>query len=87
MCAAGSLAAVLSRLCLASVKADLTVTPDVLLGHEAESIAAYCVVAISVAGVAIVAVSIAVIAVGNPVINQGAVLVLTELADQLGFQS
>lgn len=84
MCAAGSLAAVLSRLWLASVNADLTITQDVLLGHGAVSIATNCVVAISIAVVAIVAVSVA---VGYSVIYQGAVLILTELADQLGFQS
>lgn len=87
MCAAGSLAAVLSRLCLASTNADLTVTQDVLLGLGAVSIAANCVVAISVAIVAFVAVSIAVVAIGYSVIYQGAVLILTELADQLRFQS
>lgn len=79
MCAAGSLAAVLSRLCLA--------TQDVLLGRGAVSVAANSDIAISSAIVAIVAVSIAVVAVGYSVIYQGAVLILTELADQLGFQS
>lgn len=84
MCAAGSLA----RLCLASVNAGLTVTRDVRLGHGAVSVAANGVVAISFAIVAIVAiVSIAVVAVGYSVIYQGAVLILTELADQFGFQS
>lgn len=81
MCAAGSLAAVLSRF-------YLTVNQDVLLVHGTVSIAANGVFAISVAVVAIVdIVSIAAVAVGNSVVYQGAVLILTELADQLRFQS
>lgn len=85
-----SFAAVLSRLYPASVAAtagaradaDLTITQDVLLGHGPVSITTD---AISVAIVAIVAVVS--IAVGYSVIYQGSVLVLAELADQLGFQS
>lgn len=85
-----SFADVLSRLYLASVAAtagtradaDLTVTQDVRLSRGPVSIATD---AISVAIVAIVAVVS--IAVGYSVIYQGSVLVLAELADQLGFQS
>lgn len=79
MCVVGSLAATLSRLCLA--------TQDVLLARGAVSTAANGGVAISFAIVAIVAVSIAVVAIGYSVIYQGAILILTKLADQLGFQS
>lgn len=96
MCAAGAFAAVQNRLCLPSVTvpagarvdAGLAVTEDVLLIHGAVSISTNGVVAVFVAVVAIVAVvSIAVVPVGYSVIYQGTVLILTELADQLGFQS
>lgn len=95
MCAAGAFA-VQTRLFLASVtvtagariNADLTISRDVLLSHGAVSISTNGVVAISVVVVAVVAVvSIGVVAVGYPVIYQGTVLILTELADQLGLQS
>lgn len=77
-------AAVKNRLCLPSVtvtagprvNAGLAVTQDVLLSHGAVSISTNGVVAV-----------VAIVAVGYPVIYQGTVLILTELADQLGFQS
>lgn len=83
-----------NRLCLASVtvtsgariNADLTITRDVLLSHRVVSISTNGVVAISVVAVVAV-VSIGVVAIGYPVIYQGTVLILTELADQLGLQS
>lgn len=96
VCAAGSFGAVLSRLCLGSVAvaagarvtAELTINRDVLLSHGPVSIATNTIVAISVAIVAIVAVvSMAIVAVGYSVIYRGTVLILAELADQLGFQS
>lgn len=94
MCGAGAFA-VQNRLYLASVavtagariNADLTITRDVLLSHRAVSISTNGVVAISVVAVVVAVVSIAVVAIGYPVIYQGTVLILTELADQLGLQS
>lgn len=74
-----------TRLCLSPI--SLTVPQEVLLGGGALPVAAHGVVAVSFAVVAVVAVSVAVVAVGDSVIYQGAVLVLTELADQLGLQS
>lgn len=93
MCGAGAFA-VQNRLYLASVtvttgariNVDLTINRDVLLSHRVVSISTNGVVAISVVAVVAV-VSIGAVAVGYPVIYQGTVLILTELADQLGLQS
>lgn len=72
----------------ASVGASLSTVHDFLLSHRPVSIATDGVVPIDAIPVAVVAiVSMAVVAISYPVVNQGSVLVLTELADQLGFQS
>lgn len=71
----------------ARINADLTINRDVLLSHRAVSISTSGVVAISVVFAVVAVVSIGVVAVGYPVIYQGAVLILTELADQLRLQS
>lgn len=98
MSCAGSSAAMLGGLYPASmarsagpsVDAGLTAIQYLLLSHRPVSITTdgiVPIVAIPVAVVAVVAiVSIAVIAVNYSVIYQGSILVLTELADQFGFQ-
>lgn len=71
----------------ARINADLTINRDVLLSHRAVSISTNGVVSISVVVDVVAVVSVGVVAVGYPVIYQGAVLILTELADQLRLQS
>lgn len=86
MCAAGSFAAMFAGLHPASSpSAGSTLTPVhcVRVIHRPVPVATNGVVPVF----AIVAiVPIAVIAVCYPVIYEGSVLILTELADQLGFQ-
>lgn len=98
MCAAGSCAAMFDGLHPASMavttgpSAGSTVTPVhcVWLIHRPVPVATIGIVpivAVPVTVVAIVAVvPITVVAVRYPVIYEGSVLILTELADQLGFQ-
>lgn len=91
MCCAGSLAAMQGGHCLASIAAGAAVSVGASVSHRTVPVATggiVPIVAIPVAVVAIVpVVSIAVVAVGQSVVYQGSVLVLTELADQLGLQS
>ena len=71
-----------------SVGASLSAVQYVPLGRRPVSIATDGIVPIEPIPVAVVAiVSVAVVAVSYSVIYQGSILVLTELADQLGFQS
>lgn len=91
VCAAGSFAAMLGGLYPASITvtagtsvgATLTAIRYVLLSHRPVPIATDAIVPIVAIPVAVVTV----VAVSYSVIYQGSVLVLTELADQLGFQS
>lgn len=74
----------------ASVDACLTAVQYFLLSRGSVPIATdgiFPIDAIPVAVAAIAIVSIAVVAVSYSVIYQGSILVLTELADQLGFKS
>lgn len=91
MCAAGSCATMFAGLYPASMavttshgghSAGSTLTPVdcVRLIHRPVPVATIGVVPI------VAVVTIAVVAVSYPVIYEGSVLILTELADQLGFQ-
>lgn len=91
VCAAGSFAAMLGGLYAASITvtagtsvgATLTAIQYVLLSHRPVPMATDGIVPIVAIPIAVVTV----VAVSYSVIYQGSVLVLTELADQLGFQS
>lgn len=86
MCAAGSFAAMFAGLHPASMavttspSAGSTLTP----GHCVRLI--HRPVPVATIGVVPIVAVLAVVAVSYPVIYEGSVLILTELADQLGFQ-
>lgn len=91
MCCAGPRAAMLGGLYPASVAVAAGASVGASLSGRPVPIATDSVLPIDGIPVAVVAVvaivSVAVVAVGYPVVYQGSVLVLAELADQLGFQS
>lgn len=70
------------------VCAALTAGVYLLLSHRSVSIATCGILPIVAISVAIIAVvSITIVVVSYSIIYQGSILILTELADQLGFQS
>lgn len=72
----------------ACVCAALTAGVYLLLSHRSVSIATCGILPIVAISVAIVAVvSITIVGVSYSIIYQGSILILTELANQLGFQS
>lgn len=84
MCRAGSFAAVLSGLYWTSLTGSSGASVGTSLFYVQCSLLSHRPVPIAIP---VSAVPVAVVSVSYSVIYQGSVLVLTELADQLGFQS